>query len=109
MSAVEIANVAGEFNHGTLHPQAQAQKRDTLRAGVTDGRNFALDAALAETARNQHAVVTREQPLRPFGLDVLATNSADANLGPIRDARMVERFIDRFIGVVVLGVLTHER
>ena len=79
-----------------------------LRAGVADGRHFAFDAALAESAGHQHAVVARQQPLGPFGLDVFAADAADANLRAVGDAGVVERFVDRLVGVAVLGVFADD-
>ncbi len=51
-----------------------------------------------------NAVEAGQQPLGPFVLDRFALNALDANLGPMGDAGVVERLVDRFVGVAVLGV-----
>ena len=48
----EAADVAGEFDAGGLHAQADAEVRDFVFAGVADGVQHAFDAALAEASRN---------------------------------------------------------
>ena len=98
-------------NSITAHcmPRQRPEKRNAFGAGVADRHHFALDAALAEAARHEDAVVAREQSLRPFGFDLLALNAADAHLCAVGDARVVERFVDRLVGVVVLGVFADDR
>ena len=60
--------------------------------------------AFAEPAGHQHPVVAGQQPLGPFLFDRFALNPLDANLGPIGDAGVVEGFVDRLVGVAMLGV-----
>ena len=84
------------------------EERNALGAGVANRLDFAFDAALAEAARHQDAVVAGQQPLRPFGFDVLAVNAADADLRAVGDAGVIERFVDRLVRVVVLGVLADD-
>ena len=74
-------DVAGELDHRALHAQADAEERNAALAGVADRLDLAFDAALAEAAGNEDAVVAGEQPLGPFALDLLALNAADADLG----------------------------
>ena len=108
VGAGQVADVAGELDHRALHAQADAEERNALRAGVANRGDFAFDAALAEAAGHQDAVVAGQQPLGPFGFDVLAANAADADLGAVGDAGVIERFVDRFVGVVVLGILADD-
>ena len=98
-------DVAGELDHRALHPQADAEERNLPLAGKADRLDLAFDAALAEAAGHQHAVVAGQQPLGPFALDLLALDPLDADLRPVGDAGMVERLVDRLVGVAVLGVL----
>ena len=108
VSAGQIADVAAEFDHGGLHAEAQAEERNAFGAGVANGHHFAFDAALAEAAGDEDSVVAAEQAFGAFGFEVFALNAADADLGAVADAGVVERFVDRFVGVVVLGVLADD-
>ena len=53
----EAAHVARELDHHRLHAQADAEVRHLVLAREADGVDHALDAALAESARDQNAVV----------------------------------------------------
>ena len=99
VGAGQADDVAGELDHGALHAQADAEERNAPLAGVADRLDLALDAALAEAAGHEDAVVAGEQPLGPFALDLLALDAADADLGAVGDAGVVERFVDRLVGV----------
>ena len=57
---VEAGAVAGVFNGGALHSQADSEEGDLVFAGVVDGVDHALNAALAESAGNQDAVVAAQ-------------------------------------------------
>ena len=48
-----------ELDGGTLHAQTDAEERDAAFARKTNGLDLALDAAFAETAGDEDAVVTR--------------------------------------------------
>ena len=48
----QAQHVAGEFNGGDLHTQAQAQVGDPCLAGVAGRANLALDASVTESAGN---------------------------------------------------------
>src|SRR5262245_26591583 len=88
VSASQIANIATELNHGALHSQAKAEEWDAFRASIANGGYFAFDAAFAETARYQDAVVAAQEPLGTFCFNVFAANAADAYLRAVRDAGM---------------------
>ena len=55
---LQPADVAGEFDHGALQPQADPQERDLLFPGEPDGLDLALDPSDTEPARYQDAVET---------------------------------------------------
>src|SRR5690349_8332753 len=109
MGIVQPNYMPGELDHRALHAEADAEEGDLPLAGEADRLDLPLDSPLAEPARHQNAIVAREQPLRPFALDLLALDAADPHLGVVRDARMVERFVDALVGVLVLGVFADDR
>ena len=56
VGVLEAADVARKLDAGGLHAQADAEVGHLLFAGVADGVQHALDAALAEAAGNEDAV-----------------------------------------------------
>src|SRR3972149_1526685 len=50
------ADGPGELDDRALHPEADAEEGHSALAGVADGADLPLDAAVAETARDQDAV-----------------------------------------------------
>ena len=105
LASVQADHVAGELDHGALHAQANAEERNLPLAGKADRLDLALDAALAESAGHQHAVEAAQQPLGPFAFDQLRLwirwMRTWASMG---DAGVIEGFVDRFVGVAMLGV-----
>src|SRR5208337_2337041 len=53
----QTANVARELDARRLHPQADSKVRNLVFASILDRLQHALNATLAETARNQNSVV----------------------------------------------------
>src|SRR5690348_13270682 len=54
---LEAGGVAGVFDGGALHAEANAEEGHFVLAGVLNGVNHALNAAFAEAARNENAVI----------------------------------------------------
>ena len=100
----KLDDVAAEFDHGALHAQANAEKRNAAFAGEANGFDFAFDAAFAEAAGHQHAVEAGQQPLGAFVFDQFALNALNADLRPMVNAGVIERFVNRFVSVAMLGV-----
>ena len=89
------ADVARVFDGGALHAQADAEKRNFALAGVVDGVNHALHAALAESAGNQDAVVAcaRAASAVGNGIDFFGLNPFDDYaLVVVREAAVEQRF-----------------
>ena len=60
VGAGEAADVARVLDAGGLHAEADAEVGDVVLAGVADGVEHALDAALAEAAGDKDAVEAAE-------------------------------------------------
>ena len=67
--------------------------------------DLAFDAPLAKPARDQDAVVAGQQSFRAFPLNRLAQHASDAHLRPIVNAGVIERLVDRLVGVEVRRIL----
>src|SRR3989304_1363355 len=100
MRAGQIADIAGELDHGALHAEADSQKWNPLLSRVADGGDFPLDAPFAESARHQDTVVAGQPPLRSLRFHVLAADATDADLRAVSHSGVVQRFVDRLVGVV---------
>ena len=112
-NSVELASfspsdVSGEFDDGTLHAQADSQERNLPFPGPTDRFDLAFGSPFAKSARNQNSVVARQQPFGAFAFDFFALNSTDSNLRVVVDAGVIDGFVDRLVGVFVLGIFSHD-
>ena len=67
-----------------------------------------VDAAIVEAAGHQDAVQAAQHALGPFALDLLRLDLADHDARVQGDAGVIERFVDRLVGVVVLDVLADD-
>ena len=108
VGVLQADDVAGELDHRALQAQADAEERHLLLAGKADRLDLALAAAIAETAGDQDAVQPAEHALRPFAFDLLRLDPADDDAGLRGDAGVVERLVDRLVGVLVLDVLADD-
>ena len=77
-------------------------------AGVADRLDLALDAALPKPPGTRMPSTPAEQPLGALALDLLGLDPARRGPGPCGDAGVVERLVDRLVGVVVLDVLADD-
>src|SRR5271169_3678860 len=53
-------HVAGKLNASGLHPEANSEVRNLFLAGIADRNQHALNPTLAETTRNEKAIVAFE-------------------------------------------------
>ncbi len=75
---LEAGGVAGVFDGGALHAEADAEEGNFVFTGELDGVDHALNAALAEAARNQDAVVALEALFGGFeGVDFFGFDPID--------------------------------
>src|SRR5262249_29823808 len=107
--AGEPADIARVLDHRALHAQADAQIRHPPLAGVADGRDLALDAAVAEAAGNQDAVDAGELRLGAVALDVLGVDPLHVDARLVGDAAVGERLPRAVVRVLQLAVLAAPR
>src|SRR4029079_1099786 len=82
ISARQPANVPGKLDHGHLHAETDAEKRNFVFARVTDRSNFPFATPIAEAARNQNAIGIFEKRVGVFLFDLLRLDAVeiDSNL-----------------------------
>src|SRR5690606_34833389 len=105
VGALEPGHVAGEVDHRRLHAVADAEVRDALLARVLRRQHLALEATVAESARDQHAVDPGQHAPGAVALDVLGLDPAQVDPGALADAAMAQRLAHRLVGVLVVDVL----
>jgi hypothetical protein len=75
--------MAGVFDNGDLHAQANPEKRDLLLAGVTGCGDFPFDAPRSKPARHQDAVDVLQRGRRGFVGQVVGVDPADVDFALI--------------------------
>ena len=101
-------DVAGEFHHGHLHAQAEAQEGDAVLTGVADGADFPFDSPVSEAARDQDAVCAAQKRGGIFVGHCLRIHPADVDDAAAGDAAVLQGLHDADVGVVKLDVFAHQ-
>ena len=107
MRLAESEHVARELDNRDLHTETNSEVGDFVCAGIIDGRNLALDAAAAESARHQYRIELFEC-VDAVGLDRIGIDLDDVDPGTGVHPGMRERFIQRLVGIGMIDVLTDE-
>ncbi len=105
--AVQAARVAGKRADGRLQPQADAQKRHVVLAGVAGRGDLALEGAGAEAAGHEDAVHAAEHRISVLVGELLAVDEVHVHMAPRRDAGGHECLVDGEVGVGQAHVLAH--
>ena len=87
-------DLAGELDDRALEPEAQAEVRDPVVAGVVRGEDLALDAAMAEAARDEDAGDAVEPVVEVLLGQRLGVDPADLGVDAVRPGRVPERLGD---------------
>ena len=96
------ADVTRKLDNSALHSQADTEERQLMLTCILNSLNLALDAAVAEAARYEHAVYAGHN-LVHIGIicfDFLGVNPFDSQLSLIRNCCVTQRFRDRDIGIL---------
>ncbi len=88
-----------ELDHGALEAQAQAEIRHAPVAGVVGGQDLALDPAVTEAARDEHAGRAVEGRRDVVRRQLLRVDPADLRVDLVRPGRVAERLGDGQVGV----------
>src|ERR1051326_6240983 len=105
---VEFEDVAGEFDGGDLHAQAQAQVGHLVFTGVAGGGDLAFDAPFAEAAGDEDAAQALEHLFGAFAFDVLGIHLDDFDAAIIGHAAVDDGFVDGLVGVLQLDVFADD-
>ena len=73
------------------------------------GAHHSLHASLSKPARHDNARDAGEQCVGPVALDRLCVDPLHVDVNLVAQARVLERFLYRYIGIRQVGVLAHDR
>ena len=104
IGVAEFANVAGVFDDGALHAQANAEKRDAVFAHVFDCADFPLDAPRAEPRRHEQPGKGFHIPLGAVLVRLFRVDPHQFHAHVVRRPRMDERLGNAFVRVVQLHI-----
>ena len=104
----ETGHMAGKFNGGYLHAQADAQIGHLVLAGKAGSLDLAFDAAFAEAAGHQHRVVAGEL-IHGFGGEGFGVDVVDVDAHMVFHARVAQCLVQRFVAVGQFHVFAHHR
>src|SRR5262250_997077 len=100
IGALKSGNVASVFHGGALHSEADAEERNLMLAGILDGVNHSLNAAVAEAARNKDAVVAAESCGSGLDrVDFFGFDPVQNSLVIVGQTSMEQRFAKALVGV----------
>ena len=100
--------MAGRFDDGHLHAEADAEIGHLVFAGELRGVDLAFRPALAKTAGHQDAVDLFEIGRRVFLFEDLRLDPLELDLDAIGDAAVIERLDQRLVGVLEARVLADD-
>src|SRR6202171_4637563 len=102
--SLQCQHIARKFDDGELHPQTNAEVGNAILARKAYRLDLALDAAVAEAARNQDGVHVLQRR-GTQALDVLRFEIMNVDAGARLDAAVHQRLVQRNIRVADLHVL----
>ena len=104
----EPEDVAGVFDDGALHAQANAEKGHAVFPGVADGRDLALDAAGAEAAGDQDPVDAGQAFGRVFRGDLLGIDVDEPDRHAVGHAAVDQGLVQALVGFLQVHVLADD-
>jgi hypothetical protein len=105
MRARHAQYVTAEFDNGTLHAQADSQKRYFIFSGITNGGDLSFDSAVTKSRCNQNSMKLTEFFSYIFFINLLTVNPFNLYLGLIGYPGVNERFGNGFVGILEFNVL----
>ena len=104
VGTLQAGHVAGVFDDGHLHAEADPQVGDAVLAGVAHRLDLALDAALAEAARDEDGV-DPQQAVGALALDALGIHVAHPHPGMGLDPGVGQGLGQGLVGLGEIHVL----
>ena len=106
--ATDAGEIARHLDHRHLHAETYAEIGHLALAGELDRRDLALGAAFPEPTGHQDAVDVVQFLHGALGLEDLRFDPVEIDAHVVADAAMDQRFGQRFIGILKMGVLADD-
>ena len=104
----QARHVARELDGRPLEPVADAEVRNAPLARDLGRLHHAARAAVAEPARHEDAVGIVEQRRAAWLLERFGLDPFEIDLQPMREAAVIERFVEALVGILVADVLADD-
>ena len=104
-----FTHVARKLDDRTLHTEADAEEGNVVFACIFDRSQLTRYASISETGRHEHTGYLAQHVGDIFIGQVVRKHVCDVHLHTVSDAGKYEAFGYRFIGILVLDVLTDKR
>ncbi len=108
MRAGKTGYVSGKLYDGNLHTKTYTQIRDFAGSGKRSGGNHTFNAAVAKTAGHQNAFAIAQMLRYIFWGEDFRIHPFDGDNCVVGCAGVEQRFHNTEIGVVQLGIFTHQ-
>src|SRR5262249_33103451 len=105
---LEVRDAARELDDRELHPEADTEEGNLVRARVADRLDLAFGAAVAEAARDQDRVDVGEELFRAVALDLLGVDVLEIDPHVVREPAVDERFVERLVRVLEVNVFADD-
>src|ERR1051325_6952246 len=100
--------MARELDHHGLHPEADAEIRNLAFASKANRSNHSLNPALAETTRNEYAVIAIELPVPIGSFNPLGFDPVDLQAQTVSERSVYQSFLETLIRILVLDILANQ-
>lgn len=98
VGVIETGHIAGKFDGGHLHTEADTQVRDLVFARKTGGAKYCLQCRASKTTGYQHSVEFGQARDAVWG-NRLGVDVFDFDLGMVFHASVAQCLIERLVAV----------
>src|SRR5262245_4553025 len=105
----EAANIARKLNHGHLHSQTYAEKRDVILSCVANGLYLAFATAIAKSARYQNSVDLISKCCSSHFFNFLSLNTVDLDFRLVGDAAVNQSLEKALVRLLEAHVFPNNR
>lgn len=104
--AFEPADIAGEFDGGDLHTEANAKIGDLILPGISCSADFSFDAPVPESSGNENTIKAGEELFILIILEIFSVDPEDIDPCPVRCSGDCEGLIDGFVSILEFDIFS---
>ena len=99
MRSVQLNDISGEFNHGTLHAEAYAEKGNPVFSCILDGLNLPVNSTRTKSGCDDNSVQVTQLCRAIFCLNGLAVNPINFHMDFELSPGVNQCFCNGFVAV----------